>query len=301
MGPVMVQSRQPTPTPVTSELQSHLIAWFEERGRDLPWRRSRDPWVIMVSEFMLQQTQVGRVLDRLPVFLSTFPTPEACARAPLGAVLRAWSGLGYNRRAGHLHRTARAICDLHGGDVPRDLDDLLALPGVGAYTARAVRVFAFEETEAVLDTNVGRVLARLHYRRLTPVRAQALADDLVPPARAWVWNQALMELGALLCRPRPDCRRCPIAQHCQWAAAGQPVPDPADRSAGVSTGQSRFAGSDRQGRGRLLKELIAGGVPVGSAAAVMGWPDDPNRAGRVVTDLVAEGLVVEDDGVLRLP
>lgn len=297
----MVQSRHPRPTQITSEVQTSLIAWFSECGRDLPWRRTRDPWTILVSEFMLQQTSVDRVLDRLPGFLQAFPTPWACARVPLGDVLRAWSGLGYNRRARNLHRTAQVICDDYGGKVPRDLAELRGLPGVGAYTARAVRVFAHEETDAVLDTNIGRVLARLHDQRLTPARAQALADALVPPGRSWVWNQALMELGALVCRARPQCVRCPIREHCGWAEAGRPDPDPADRSAGVSTGQPPFDGSDRQGRGRLLRRLTDGSLPTDSSGEVMGWPADPSRVRRVVADLITEGLIIEIDGELRLP
>jgi A/G-specific adenine glycosylase len=297
----MVQSRNPTPTHVTPDVRTPLIAWFSEYGRDLPWRRTRDPWTILVSEFMLQQTSVDRVLDRLPGFLQAFPTARACAGVPLGEVLRAWSGLGYNRRARNLHRTAQIICDEYGGKVPRDLAELRGLPGVGAYTARAVRVFAHEETDAVLDTNIGRVLARLHDQRLSPARAQALAGALVPAGRAWVWNQALMELGALVCRARPECGRCPIREHCRWAEAGRPDPDPAHRSAGVSTGQPPFDGSDRQGRGRLLRKLTHGSLPTDSSGEVMGWPADPSRVRRVVVDLITEGLIIEIDGELRLP
>src|SRR6478672_9630787 len=156
--------------------------------RDLPWRRTRDPWAVLVSEVMLQQTQVPRVVPIWQEFMTRFPTVRACADASQADVVRAWAGLGYNRRAVNLHRAAV----LMGDAVPRDLDALLALPGVGAYTARAVLVFAFEEDVAVVDTNIARVLARLHGRRLTPRQVQAAADELVPAGDGWVWNQALM-------------------------------------------------------------------------------------------------------------
>lgn len=278
------------------------IAWFDAHARDLPWRRTRDPWAILVSEAMLQQTQVARVIDRLPRFLERFPTPSACASAPAGDVIEEWAGLGYNRRALALHRAATVMVDHHGGVVPEDLVDLLALPGVGPYTARAVRVFAFEHDDAVVDTNIARILARTEGRPLTPSAAQRLADSLVPRGRGWAWNQALMEVGALLCRPRPDCGRCPLAPACSWSTAGRPEPDPASSTAFTGSRQSRFEGSDRQGRGRLVDALRAGPVATGDLGAVMGWDDDPDRARRVASSVVDDGLAVEDpSGTLRLP
>jgi A/G-specific adenine glycosylase len=281
------------------------VAWGDRYLRALPWRATRDPWAVLVSEVMAQQTGVDRVVPYWHAFLTRFPTPAACAAAPAGEVVRLWSGLGYNRRAVNLHRCAAAVAERHGGTLPDRLDDLLALPGVGPYTARAVLAFAYERPIGVVDTNVGRVLARWQGRPLRPAEAQALADALVGAAaegRAWTWNQAVMELGGTVCRRRrPDCRACPVRRWCAWAAAGLTPPDPADGSAGVSTGQPRFEGSDRQGRGRLVEALCRGPVPLAEAAAVMGWPDDPARADRVVVGMLADGLAVADDHALRLP
>src|SRR5438045_5789350 len=196
---------------------------------------------------MLQQTQVPRVLPRYGAFLDQFPTAVACAAAPLGDVVRAWEGLGYNRRAVNLHRAAGRIAH-HG--FPDTLAGLLALPGVGPYTARAVLAYAYEADAAVVDTNVARILARFGGHRLTAKESQAAADAFAPPGEAWAWNQAIIDLGAQRCRPRaPRCDGCPLARWCRWHGAGRPVPDPAVGSAHVSSGQSPFDGSDRQGRG----------------------------------------------------
>jgi A/G-specific adenine glycosylase len=284
--------------------QAAVLAWGDRSLRDLPWRATRDPWAVLVSEVMAQQTGVDRVVGYYHAFLARFPTPAACAAAAPGDVVRLWTGLGYNRRALNLHRCAGAVTRLHGGALPEDLPALLALPGVGPYTARAVLAFAFERPVGVVDTNVGRVLARWEGRSLRPVEAQARADELVPagPGRSWAWNQSVMELGAAVCRRRgPRCAECPARTWCAWAAAGLAPPDPADGSAGVSTGQSRFDGSDRQGRGRLLRALCEGRVALPEVAAVMGWPDDPVRADRVAVAMLAEGLAVQDGGQLRLP
>jgi A/G-specific adenine glycosylase len=281
-----------------------LLAWGEAELRDLPWRRTRDPWAVLVSEVMAQQTQVDRVVPLYERFVDRLPTPQACAAAPLSAVLWLWSGLGYNRRAVALHRCAGAIVADHGGRVPSDLDALLALPGVGPYTARAVLAFAYEQPVGVVDTNVGRVLARWAGRPLGPREAQAAADALVPAdgPRAWRWNQSIMELGATVCRRRsPDCDACPVGGRCDWAAAGRPLPDPADGSAGVSKPQARFEGSDRQGRGRLVAALREGPVPLGDLAEVMGWPGDHTRAATVAEGVVADGLAEADGGSFRLP
>jgi A/G-specific adenine glycosylase len=257
---------------------------------------------VLVSEVMAQQTGVDRVVPYYRAFLAAFPTPAACAAAPVGEVVRRWRGLGYNRRAVSLHRAAQAVVERHDGQLPADLAALRALPGVGPYTARAVLAFAFEQDVGVVDTNVGRVLARWEGRPLRPAEAQARADALVPAGRAWAWNQAVMELGATVClRRSPACGTCPARAGCAWAAAGLAPPDPADGSAGVGTGQARFEGSDRQGRGRLLEALCAGPVPVAAVAATMGWPRDPARADRVAVGLVADGLAVREGDVLRLP
>jgi A/G-specific adenine glycosylase len=293
-------------TPVEVD-QAALLAWGEAHLRDLPWRRSRDPWAVLVSEVMAQQTGVDRVVPYYHAFLDRFPDPAACAAAPVADVLRLWAGLGYNRRGLSLHRCAVAVVERHGGAVPADLPALLALPGIGPYTARAVLAFAFERPVGVVDTNVGRVLARWAGRPLVAAEAQAWADGLAgldPPIMAWLWNQTVMELGGTVCaKRRPDCGRCPVRAGggCGWSAAGLAGPDPADGSAGVGKGQSRFEGSDRQGRGRLVDALRRDPVPVDELPAVMGWPADETRARRVAAGVVADGLAAQDGTTLRLP
>lgn len=278
-----------------------VLDWFAVEGRDLPWRHCRDPWAILVSELMLQQTQVERVIDRWPRFLRRFPDPSTCARAPRADVIEEWAGLGYNRRAVNLHRAAEVIADDHGGRVPTELGDLLDLPGIGPYTARAIRVFAYEADDAVLDTNVARILARAGGVTLSRAEAQAAADAAVPAGRGWAWNQALLDVGATCCRSRrPDCGRCPVVAACSWHTEGRPEPDPAVGSAGVSGGQSRFEGSDRQGRGRLVDALRAAPVAMADLAVVMGWPDDAARAHRVADGVVADGLARRQGDTLTL-
>jgi A/G-specific adenine glycosylase len=289
--------------PPPRRLGEQLLSWGDEVRRDLPWRRTRDPWAVLVAELMLQQTQVARVVPRYEAFLEQLPTPRACADAALGEVVRLWEGLGYNRRARNLHLAAVQVVERHDGRLPDDLDELLALPGVGPYTARAVLAFAFERDHGVLDTNAARVLSRaVAARRLAPREAQELADELVPLGRGWPWNQSVLDLGATVCVKRsPRCGSCPLADTCAWAAAGWPTPDPADGSAGTSGRQSAFAGSDRQGRGRLVQALRTGPIEVGRLADAAGWPEDPDRAHRVAEGLVGEGLAEIVDGQLALP
>jgi A/G-specific adenine glycosylase len=271
-----------------------LLAWFDDHGRDLPWRHTRDPWAVLVAELALQQTQVARVIDRWPVLLDRFPDPASCAAAPVAEVVRAWAGLGYNRRAVNMHRAAVEIVARHDVRMPATLPGLLALPGVGPYTARAVLAFAHEADVAVLDVNAVRVLSRVAGE---PV-SQAAADGLVPPGRGWAWNQAVLDLGATVCTRVPDCGACPLAlAGCRWSAAGCPEPDPWVRS----RPQSRFAGSDRQGRGALVDALRRGPVPDDRLPAVMGWPDDPGRAARVAATVVADGLAVRTPAGYALP
>lgn len=282
-------------------LQAGLLGWARGSLRDTPWRRTRDPWRVLVSETMLQQTQVDRVLPRYERFVARFPTAAACAVAPSGEVIELWQGLGYNRRAVALHRAATVVVERHGGEVPSGLDDLLGLPGVGPYTARAVRVFAHGERSAVVDVNVQRVLRRaVAGRSLTPPQTQALADELVAALAdgdVWLWNQAIMEVGARHCRKRaPRCETCPLVGECVWAATDG-SPDPAD---GTGTTQSRFEGSDRQGRGRLVDALRRGPVELDDADSITGWAD-ATRTASVVEGLVRDGLVHLDQGVLRLP
>jgi A/G-specific adenine glycosylase len=278
-----------------------VLGWALPRLRELPWRRTRDPWAVLVSELMLQQTQVPRVLPRYAAFLDRFGDAGSCADAPVGEVVRAWEGLGYNRRAVNLHRAARAI--VAAGRFPDTLTGLLALPGVGPYTARAVLAFAFERDAAVVDTNIARVLARVAGRSLGARQAQALADEWLPAGDSWFWNQAVMDLGATVCTARrPRCDECPLAGACRWRTAGAPEPDPAVGSAGVSGGQSPFAASDRRGRGRLVQAMRRGPVGVDRLAEVMGWPGDHDRARRVAATLVDDGLArVGPDGGFQLP
>ena len=284
-----------------------LLTWAEGRRAELPWRSTRDPWAVLVSELMLQQTQVARVVPRWHRFLDRFPTVGACAAASAGEIVDEWAGLGYNRRAVNLHRAAVAIVECHGGQVPDALDDLVALPGIGAYTARAVLAFAFERNVAVVDTNVGRVLARRIGEPLSPRAAQSLADSLVPDGAGWSWNQVMLDLGAEVCTKRvAHCGDCPVRDGCAWWATGNPDPDPAIGSAAVGRGQSRFEGSFRQGRARLLDRLRDGSVitPDGLVGAC-GWAeraDGPADAERAAQSLVDDGLAVRDSlGALRLP
>ena len=248
---------------------------------------------MLVAEVMLQQTQADRVVPHYEAFTAAYPDPAACAAAPLEEVLRAWTGQGYPRRARNLRRTAQLVVADHGGRVPDDLTGLLALPGIGPYTARAVLAFAFERDVAVVDTNTGRVLARRAGERLTPARAQELADAWVPAGHGWAWNQGLLDLGALRCRPTgPHCTGCPVRRTCAWARARWPDPDPASRSAGVSVRQAPFAGSVRQARGRLLRALADGPVSLAAVATVVGWAErDDTEVGAVVDSLLADGLV----------
>jgi A/G-specific adenine glycosylase len=300
-------------------MQAAVLGWAEVAGRDLPWRRTRDPWAVLVSEFMLAQTQAARVIPKWESFMARWPTARSCARAPLAGVITAWSGLGYNRRALQLHRAAGLITSRHGGTVPGDLPALTALPGVGAYTARAVLAFAFERPVGVVETNTARVLARaVAGRPLSRAEAQREADRLIPPGQAWAWNQALLDLGATVCTARrPSCGTCPLGagtargRPCRWARSPG-TEDPARGSAGTSRPQSRFEGSTRQGRGRLLAALTAepasagGGtpttIPPAALAAAAGWPDDPARALEAARSLVDDGLAAMGrDGALCLP
>jgi A/G-specific adenine glycosylase len=285
---VEARLRPRPPAPIRGrglELTAALLDWGTARRRDLPWRRTRDPWAILVSELMLQQTQVARVVPKYHAFLDRFPTPMACAAAPAGDVVRAWAGLGYNRRAVNLHRAACAIVERHRGTLPDTLDGLLALPGVGPYTARAVLAFAFERDVGVLDVNAARVLARAFGGS-----TQTAADSLVPPRAGWAWNQAVLDLGATVCIKRsPRCGECPLTGGCAWHSTGGPDP------AVAAPPQSTFEGSDRQGRGRLVDALRRGRVTHAQIPHSAGWPHDSTRAHRVAATLVSDGLAVRDE------
>ncbi len=280
-----------------------LAAWYRHSARDLPWRRPEfDAWGTLVSEIMLQQTQASRVAVEIDRWLERWPTPADLADAPTHEVLRQWGTLGYPRRALRLQDTARAIVERHGGEVPRDVDALLALPGVGDYTARAVAVFHFGDRHPVVDTNVRRVVARAVHGQgeAGPAKRRDLADveALLPasPADASLVSIALMELGALVCTARaPRCEACPIAASCAWRAAGYP-PFEGERA----PRQSAFAGSDRQARGTVLRALRGVDVPIAEAELARLWADAAQLE-RAVASLAADGLVVRADGAVRLP
>jgi A/G-specific adenine glycosylase len=269
--------------------------WFARAKRDLPWRADGYPaWGILVSEIMLQQTPVARVIPRLDDWLVRWPTPAALAAASPGDAVRAWERLGYPRRALNLHAAAVAITERHGGVVPSDVNELLALPGVGAYTARAVAAFAYGKRHAVVDTNVRRVLARAidgngeagpasTTRDLAAMEAQ-LPLDL---AQARVFNAAVMELGAVVCTARaPRCNACPIANQCAWRAAGYPPYDGARRPV-----QKKYEGSDRQVRGILLAALRARDGTLKEHELNELWLD-ALQLGRAVDGLLSDGLIV---------
>jgi A/G-specific adenine glycosylase len=281
-----------------------LLTWMDAHRRALPWRQTRDPWSVLVAECMLQQTQVSRVVPRWQAFLEEIPTATVGASVPASRFVQLWDGLGYNRRALQLHACAVAVTGEHGGVLPDDLDALQALPGIGPYTARAVLAFAYERDVAVVDTNVARIVARAAAGRPCRAReAQALADALVPRGEGWRWNQGMLDLGALVCTKRsPKCDQCPLAPSCQWRQRGSVAPDPAEGTAFAGGRQSRFAGSDRQGRGALVSALRRGTVACEQVPSVMGWPDDPARAWAVVDSLRADGLVAVDDvrNIVRL-
>ncbi|MEV8024566.1 A/G-specific adenine glycosylase [Microbacterium sp. GbtcB3] len=285
------------------DLASPLIAWYRENARDLPWRRDGfGAWGTLVSEFMLQQTPVSRVVPRLEEWLARWPTPADLAAAPPADAVRLWANLGYPRRALWLHRAATQIRDRHDGVVPRNVDALLALTGIGDYTARAVAVFAYGDRHPVVDTNTRRVLARAVDGRSQPgppAKADLAAMAAILPADdedAAVVNAAAMELGAIVCTARaPRCEACPLAAVCAWRAAG--CPDTGDDR----RKQARYEGSDRQARGAILKALRdAEGHPVPADEVASEWPDAAQRD-RAVDSLIADGLVEVTDGALHLP
>ncbi|MCD9145293.1 A/G-specific adenine glycosylase [Streptomyces albireticuli] len=298
----MTAMTAPPETPAL--LHDPVIDWFGAHARDLPWRRPEaGPWGVMVSEFMLQQTPVSRVLPVYEQWLARWPRPADLAAEPPGEAVRAWGRLGYPRRALRLHAAASAITELHGGDVPHDHARLLALPGVGEYTAAAVASFAYGQRHAVLDTNVRRVFARAvsgtqYPPNATTAAERKLARALLPESEpvAARWAAATMELGALVCTARtPDCARCPIAAHCAWRAAGSPEHD------GPPRRTQSYAGTDRQVRGKLLAVLREAIDPVPQAVLDTVWNEPVQRA-RALDGLVADGLVEPlADGWYRLP
>jgi len=287
-----------------SELHDPVLAWYDEHARELPWRSaSADPWSVMVSEFMLQQTPVARVLPVHEEWLRRWPTPAALAAETSGEAVRAWGRLGYPRRALRLHAAATAIVEQHDGEVPASYDDLRALPGIGDYTAAAIATFAHGRRHVVLDTNVRRVLARVASGVELPAPAvtkgeRTLAAELLPEDEptAATWSVAVMELGALVCSAtNPRCGACPVADLCAWRAAGHPAYDGPPRK--VQT----WAGTDRQCRGRLLAVLRDAEGEVTQARLDAAWSEELQRA-RCLASLVEDGLVVRTArGTYALP
>lgn len=310
-------------------VQQALLEWFHAHGRDLPWRHTRDPYRVLVSEIMLQQTQVDRVRPKYHAFLETFPTLETLAAAPTSEVIRLWSGLGYNRRAVNLQRTARAVLEEHGGAFPRTVEQLLALPGIGPYTAGAVACFAFEQDVGFMDTNIRRAIRRLFVGpdeidaavNVSEATLLALARNAVPTGQGWAWNQAIMELGATICTAaNPACWRCPLRSHCRAYAARQ------EADANIFSGEERvvnarparrvaerretpYGGSNRFFRGRtvdVLRKLAPGDmialedlgpqVKEDYSTGELPWLQG------LVAGLVRDGLAqLDDEGRVGLP
>ncbi|AOU77553.1 A/G-specific adenine glycosylase [Streptomyces physcomitrii] len=287
-----------------SALHEPVITWFEDHARDLPWRRPEaGAWGVMVSEFMLQQTPVARVLPVYEQWMARWPRPADLAEEAPGEAVRAWGRLGYPRRALRLHGAALAITERHGGDVPAQHAQLLALPGIGEYTAAAVASFAYGQRHAVLDTNVRRVFARAvtgtqYPPNATTAAERKLARALLPEEErtAARWAAASMELGAVLCTARNEnCGACPISEQCAWRLAGKP------EHVGPPRRAQSYAGTDRQVRGKLLAVLRESPGPVPRAALERVWDDRIQRA-RALDGLVSDGLVEPlPGGLYRLP
>jgi A/G-specific adenine glycosylase len=283
-----------------------VLAWYTRNARDLPWRApGATPWAVLVSEIMLQQTPVARVLPEYGSWMARWPTPATLAAEPAGEAIRQWGRLGYPRRALRLHETATILTERHGGEVPADVDALRALPGIGGYTAAAVASFAFGQRHAVLDTNVRRVLARLVAGQPGSAASlsaaeQRLAESLLPaePAVAAHWSVAVMELGALVCTSAgPRCGGCPVSRDCAWLAAGCP----AEGAGPARRRTQKYDGTDRQCRGRLLAVLRGAGDPVRRADFDAVW-DGQAQLDRALDGLVADGLVDPlPDGRFALP
>jgi A/G-specific adenine glycosylase len=276
-----------------TKLADAAIQWYDENARDLPWRvPGVSPWAVLVSEVMLQQTPVARVLPAWHAWMARWPGPAALAADTPAEAIRMWGRLGYPRRAVRLHACAVALVERHGGKVPDDVDALLALPGIGTYTARAVATFAYGQRHPVVDTNVRRVVARAVAGEPDAGPSTTAADltataELLPaePARAARASIAFMELGALVCTARaPRCPQCPLEAVCAWRATGRPAPE------GSTRRPQRYAGTDRQVRGLLLEVLRETTGPVPRERLDLVWPDEVQRA-RALAGLVTDGLV----------
>ncbi|MFX0580034.1 A/G-specific adenine glycosylase [Nocardia nepalensis] len=278
-----------------------LLDWYRETARDLPWRRKDvTAWQILMSEIMLQQTPVVRVEPIWREWVARWPVPSAMAASSQAEVLRAWGKLGYPRRALRLHECAKVLADEHGDEVPTDVEVLLGLPGIGAYTARAVACFAYGQRVPVVDTNVRRVVARAVHGRSeagNPSSRDLPETEALLPRRidhAAMFSAALMELGATVCTARtPDCARCPLPQ-CAWVSAGRPVSE-------VVRKTQKYEGTDRQARGRLLDVLRDATGPVERIRLDLAWTRDPGQRDRALDSLLVDGLIEQTpDGLFAL-
>ncbi len=288
---------------MSSVVVAAVLRWYDRNARDLPWRRpDSTPWQIMISEFMLQQTPVSRVLEPWQRWVERWPVPAALAAEPAGEAVRAWGRLGYPRRALRLHQAAVVIDRDHDGEVPDDLETLRALPGVGDYTAAAIASFGFGQRHLVLDTNVRRVIARIaagvQYPAVSTSAAErALAATFLPRRadRAARWAVASMELGAVVCTARsPACDHCPVRDHCAWRTAGYPA------WAGPPRRGQTYDGTDRQCRGAILAVLRGRDDPAPIEALTEVWPDH-DQFGRALASLIADGLIRPSPSGYRLP
>lgn len=280
------------------------MRWFGRRGRDLPWRRTRDPWKVLVSEIMLQQTQVDRVIPKYEAFLAKWPTASAFASARLGEALAAWSGLGYNRRCKHLHLAAKEIVAVHGGVTPVEVGALLSLPGIGPYTSRAVASFSANADVILWDTNVRRIALRYFFggefahRVPNDERLHAVLEAAFPKGRSRDWHNALMDFGSASCVGRsPLCAACPLRHSC--AAASRFLRGHAPKQLLVKP-QARFEGSQRQARGAILRALASAGKK-GLSLDALQTELGNHEAETVVEALAKEGMVVRNGAVVHLP
>jgi len=303
--------------PKSYTVSGRLLAHYRRTARDLPWRRTHDPYEVLVSEVMLQQTQASRVTPAFDRFIRRFPTLRVLAAAPLGAVLREWSGLGYNRRARDLHRIARASPD----GLPSTVAELDALPGIGAYTAGAIACFAFGQRVAFADTNIKRVLGRVFLGRIATEREAVKIDEREAPKRgADLWHHALMDLGATLCKRTPKCDECPLNATCRYAlghagaaagplrvAAGGSLRKGVRRREAKGTAAARhhdlaqrpaaYEGTDRRIRGAIVRALTRRDMTISALEKEIG----DERVSRLVEALTADGLVERAGRRYRLP
>lgn len=312
---VMNSSQIPAPVPsndtqraeFSAAITPALLQFYAEHAREIVWRTpATTAWGVLLSEVMSQQTPVRRVEPSWEEWMERWPTPTALAAADTADVLRAWGKLGYPRRALRLKECAQAIVDLHGGEVPSAVEDLLKLPGIGEYTSRAVAAFSYRQRVPVVDTNVRRVYSRLVDGRFLPgtpsKKELAHVEAMLPEdsETAATWSVAIMELGALICTTKPQCELCPLKQACSWQQLGCPAPKEEDLAKAKKRVQ-KFEGTDRQVRGKIMAVLREAHAPVPQSAIDIVWPDGAQRS-RALYSLLDDGLAVQhDNGMFSLP